>query len=161
MNTDKSIKPRYEFIAYDGQTINNRTMTRQQVGAINPQSFDYFLSTAFGIWGFRTKSGEWIEYCNGDWQGIGTTCIKIIQALQINPGEFLSPAEIVGLTGYHSLRNSNTLSARLMAIREAHKETHKNRNFFRSRRAGGYGIAWNSKKTWAWVERIRPTLGGE
>lgn len=161
MNTNKKMDQRYEFITYDGQTIDTKVMTRQQVGAINHQSFDYFLSAAFGIWGFRTKSGEWIERCDGDWQGIGDTCLKIIQALQLNPGEFLSPKEVAELAGYSSLRNGNTLSARLMAIREAHKETYKNHNFFRSRRAGGYGISWNSKKTWAWVERIRPTLGGE
>ena len=105
MNTDKSIKPRYEFITYDGQTITSRTITRQQVGAISPQSVDYFLSPAFGIWGFRTKTGEWIEHCDGDWQGIGDTCIKIIQALQLNPGEFLTPVEIADLTGFFSLRN--------------------------------------------------------
>lgn len=158
MNTNKNIRLRYEVTIYDGQEILTRTMTRQQVMEINPQSFDYFLSTAFGIWGFRTDTGEWVEHRDAVWQGIGDTCIKITQAIQLNPGEFLTPAEIVELTGLSTLRSSNTLSARLKAIRQAHQESYGAQNFFLSRRAGGYGISWSQVKTWCWVERMIPAM---
>jgi len=156
MNQNKATKQRYEVTIYDGQDVTTRPMTREQVMEINPQSFGYFFSTVFGIWAFRTANDEWIEHEAADWPGIGDTCIRIIQAVQFNPGEFLTPTEIAELTGYATLRNKNALSARLKAIREAHKESYKAPNFFSSRRDGGFAIAWNAEKTWAWIERVRP-----
>jgi hypothetical protein len=158
MNSKKIIKHRYEVTVYDRQEVTTKSMTRDQVMQINPQSFDYFLSLAFGIWAFRTAEDKWIAHEAADWPGIGNTGIKIIQATQLNPREFLIPAEIAELTGCATLRNSNALSARLKAIREAHKESFKYPNFFLSRRDGGFAIAWNAEKTWAWIERIRPVL---
>jgi len=154
MNTN--VKPRYDVLVSDGQTITAKTMTREQVMAINPQSVHYFMSIVFGILGFRTEGDEWIQFNNSDWPGLGDVCIKIIQALQLNPGEFLTPAEISELTGYWSLRNGNALSARLKAIREAHKESFQKPHFFLSRRSKGYAIAWNPKCSWMWIERIPP-----
>jgi hypothetical protein len=156
MNTNKNIKPRYEVTIYDGQTITTKTMTREQVMAINPQSVHYFMSIVFGILGFRTEEDEWIQFNDSDWPGLGDVCIKIIQALQINPGEFLTPTEIAELTGYWSLRNGNALSARLKAIREAHKESSKKRHFFLSRKSGGYRVAWSPNYSWMQIERIPP-----
>jgi len=157
MNTNKKTKTRYEVTIYDGQTVTTKTMTREQVMAINPQSVDYFFSTAFGIWGFRTDENEWIEHSAADWPGLGDVCIKIIQAIQFNPGDFLTPQEIADLTSCFTLRNNNALSARYMAIREAHKEGFRKPHFFLSRRASGYGISWNPECTWMWIERIAPT----
>ncbi|MFC1782620.1 hypothetical protein ACFL02_03425 [Planctomycetota bacterium] len=154
---NKNIKPRYEVLNYDGQTTTSKTITREQVMAINPQSVDYFFSTAFGVWNFRTSKDEWVEHNSAAWPGLGEVCIRIIQAIQLNPGEFLSPPDIAELTGFQSLYNPNALSARLMAIRKAHKESFKNPHFFLSRRAGGYAIAWNPVCSWMWIERL-PTM---
>jgi len=154
----KMIKPRYEVLGYDGHTITEKTMTREQVLEINHQSVDYFFSSDFGIWGFRTEQGEWVEHNAGNWPGIGDVCIRIIQATQLNPAEFLRPQDIAELTGYFTLRDNNTLSARLMKIREAHKESYKKPHFFLSRKAGGYAIAWNPQCTWMWIERIKPAI---
>lgn len=150
---------RYQVTAYDTKTIETVTMTREQVMEIDRQASDYLLSTDFGILAFRTSQGEWVEYSNGNCPGIGTICLRIIQATQLNPGEFLTPNNIFELTGYATLRSNNALSARLKAIREAHKESFGNSNFFLSRRAGGYAIAWDPTKSWMWIERIRHAVG--
>ena len=157
MNTNKSMKPRYEVTNYDAQTITTKNMTREQVMAINPQSVDYFLSITFGIWGFRTDQDEWIEHSAGNWPGLGDVCIRIIQAIQLNPREFLKPSQIADLTGCFTLRENNVLAARLLAIRRIHKESAEKPHFFKSRRPGGYALAWNPEKTWLWIERILPT----
>jgi hypothetical protein len=115
MKPSKNTRQRYEVTIYDGKDIAMKTMTREQVMAINPQSADYFLSIAFGVLAFRTAGDEWIQFDNSDWPGLGDVCIRIIQALQLNPGEFLTPDEIAELTGCHTLRNNNALSARLKA----------------------------------------------
>ncbi len=154
MKPNNNIKPRYEALIYDGQTTTSRTLTREQVMAIDRQSVDYFLSSAFGIWAFRTTDGEWIEHCGGDWPRFGEVCIRVVQAIQLNPGEFLTPVEVADLTGRPKLRDNNALSARLMAIRRAHKESYEKPHFFLTRKAGGFAIAWNHQCSWMWVERI-------
>jgi hypothetical protein len=159
MNTNKNPKPRYEVLACDGQAITSKTVTHEQVMAISHQSADYFLSSVFGIWAFRTAEDEWIEHHGGDWPGFGDVCIRIVQALQLNPGEFLDPVLVAELTGRPKLRENNTLSARLMAIRKAHKESYKKPHLFLSRKAGGFAISWNPKCSWMWIERIPPAIG--
>jgi len=159
MNLNRNPKPRYEVLAYDGQTITSKTVTHEQVTVINHQSADYFLSPVFGIWAFRTKDDEWIEHRGADWPGLGDVCIRIVQAVQLNPGEFLTPTEIAELTGRPTLRENNALSARLMAIRRAHKESYEKPHFFLSRKAGGFAIAWNPQCAWMWIERIPPAIG--
>jgi hypothetical protein len=160
MNPKRITQPYYECTTYDGHNISTQTLTREQVLAISPQSVDHFLSCALGIWGFRTADGEWIEHRGGDWPGLGDTGIRIIQAIQINPGEFLSPTLIAELTGCSTLRNGYALSARLMALREIHKESFRTSkpHFFLSRRAGGFAVCWNPQRTWCSIDRIPPTL---
>ena len=152
MNTTNN--SRYEKIHYDGKAITTKTITYEQAKAIIPQSADYFQSSAFGILAFRTLDDEWIEHRQGISPGLGDVCLRIIQALQLNPGEFLTPPEIAELTGRDSLRENNVLSARLMAIRKAHKECHSKPHFFLSRRPGGFAVAWNPRCSWIWLERI-------
>ena len=154
MNPNNKIKPRYEVTTYDGQTITTKTMTQEQVTGIKPQAVDHFLSSVFGIWGLRTADDKWVEHRGADWRGLGDSCIRIIQALQLNPGQFLAPAMIAELTGRSSFRDNSVLSARLMAIRKAHQESNKKPHFFLSRRAGGFGISWNPQLSWMSIERI-------
>lgn len=160
MNPNKNLKPRYEVTIYDGQTITTKTMTHDQVMEINPQSTDHFLSSVFGIWAFRTADDEWIEYRGGDWPQFGDVCIRIVQAIQLNPGEFIDPVLIAELTGRSTLRENNVLSARLMVIRKAHKESFNKPHFFLSRKTGGFGVSWNQERTWCSVERIPPAISG-
>ena len=156
MNRKDYSKACYEVTAYDGQEVATRTVTRQQLAQIQEQNYDYFFSKTLGRWAYRNPDGQWIVHEHAVWPGIGETCIRVIQAVQLNPGEFQNPDDIAELTGFDTLRSHNALSARLKAIREAHGESHRHPNFFLSRRGGGYGIAWNPLKTWCWVERIRP-----
>lgn len=156
MKHNLHINARYDLTAYDGQEVIAKTITKEQLSQIQAQHYDYFFSKTLGRWAFRSSDGQWICHENARWPGIGETCIRVTQAVQMNPGEFQTPDDIAELTGYDTLRNHNALSARLKAIREAHKESHRHPNFFLSRRGGGYGIAWNPLKTWCWVERIRP-----
>ena len=159
MNMHEIVQPRYEVTFYDGQAIATRTMTREQVLAINPQSVDHCLSPDLGIWAFKTAEGEWIEHRGGIWPGLGDTGIKVISATQLNPGEFLTPADIAELTGYATLRKGYALSARLMALREAHRESGRNPHFFQSRRAGGYAIGWNPECRWMRIDRMTLAAG--
>jgi hypothetical protein len=161
MNPNKNLKSRYEILTYDGQSFSSTTMTRDQVMEINYQSFDYVLSSVLGIWAFRTADDEWIEHRGGDWPEFGDVCIRIVQAVQLNPGDFLKPVEVAELTGRDKLRENNNLSARLMAIRKAHRENHKQSHFFLSRKTGGFGIAWNKERTWMWIEKIPPAPGAD
>ena len=152
MQKPRLITSRYEVTTCFEGNITTTTMTRDEVMAINPQSVDHYMSFAFGIWGYRTADGVWIESQN-PWPGFGETCIKIVMAAQFSL-EYLTPNDVVEMTGIPSLRNGNNLSARWLAVRQAHKETFESAHFFLSRRTGGHAIAWNPKYSWMWVERI-------
>ena len=154
----KNEEPRYEVTTCYDRTVDMETLSRDQVMAINRQSVDYFLSADFGIWAFRTAEDEWVEHRGGDWPGFGDVCIRIVQGLQLNPAEFLSPAIIAELTGRPTLRDNNALSARLMAIRRAHKESYRKPHFFLSRKAEGFAISWAPENSWMWIERIPPAM---
>ena len=154
MKSGQLKQSRYEVMHYDGKTIDTRTVTNEQVMEINPRSVDHFRSSTFGIHAHGTTEGVWIEHRDGNCPGLGDVCLRIIQALQLNPGEFLTPTEIAELTGRDSLRENNVLSARLLAIRRVHKESSIKPHFFLSRRAGGFAVAWNPQYSWMWIERI-------
>jgi len=154
MNTHSLNTTRYEVTIYDTQEATTRTMTRKQIMELNPQMVDYFLSVTLGIWAFRTADDRWVVHRDGIWPGLGNTGLKIVQATQLNVPEFVTPKEIAAITGYSTLRENNALSARWKAIRAAHEESFTRPNFWLSRRAGGFGLAWNPLKTFCWVERI-------
>jgi len=151
---NKNVEASYELTVYNGHTINVNTVTREQALAIEPQSVDHFLSPALGLLGFRTADGQWVEHRAALWPGLGDVGISIIQAIQFNPGEFLSPKLVADITGCYSLHNPKALSARLLALRKVHGESFRQPHFFLSRKAGGFAIAWNPTHTWTLIERI-------
>ena len=156
MNNKQIIKPRYELTSYDGHEVEVRSISWEQYQKIDPQSYDHYMSQSQGLWCYRDRQGHWIEH-RIEWPGLGNTCIKIIQSVQLNPGSFLTPRDIAELTNVHSLAENNNLSARWLAIRQAHGETFAQPRFWLSRRAGGMAVAWHPKFTWAWLERIPAT----
>ena len=150
----KVVRPSYELWSYDGKTSSTETITKADVLSLDGESADHILALDFGIWAFRTADGDWREYDLSE-RSLGSISLKILDVVRCEPGEYFSPADVAELTGLHSLRNPNNLSARWRALRLAHLETYKQSNFFLSKRAGGMGIAWNPEKTFIHIEKIR------
>lgn len=150
----KIIQPRYELWSYDGVIQSVDTISRADVLAIDRQSVDHFLSLDFGIWGFRTADGRWIEYDLSQ-RSLGTTLLKLLDVVRCEPGEYSSPDEVAELTQIDTLRNPNNLSARWRAMRLTHEESFNKPHFFLSKRTGGMGIAWNAERSFMQVTRIR------
>ena len=148
------VTPRYDLWYYDGSKQSSETISRDDVFAIDRQSVDHFLSLDFGIWGFRTADGRWIEYDLSQ-RSLGTTLLKLLDVVRCEPGEYSSPDEVAELTQIDTLRNPNNLSARWRAMRLAHQESFKKPHFFLSKRTGGMGIAWNAERSFMQVTRIR------
>ncbi|MFA6186465.1 MAG: hypothetical protein WC770_04530 [Phycisphaerae bacterium] len=144
----------YDKIHYDGNIVSVKTITRDELLSLNRESVDHFLSIDLGIWAFRNSKGKWVEKKLSE-KSMGTTCLRIIECLQCEPGIFYTPNEISELTNIYSLKNPNNLSARLRVIRLCHEETFEEPNFFLSKRAGGFGAAWNPKKTFTQIVRIK------
>jgi len=157
MNKNNLNNSRYQVTIGKGKSVTTETMTHEQVLNLNPKSVDHFMSFAFGIYGYRNIKGKWIEIKGGNWPGMGDTTLSVVQALQLNPGQYLSPKSIAQLTGRPSMSRKNALSARLLAIRKAHGETYRHPHFFLSRRTGSFGLAW-SCKSWMWIEIIEPNV---
>ena len=153
MQPPKIQPSRYEITVYKQSDISTQIMTRSDALAIRPESVDHYLAPAFGLWAHRTSSNKWIDH-NIKWPRLGSVCIKVIQAVQLNPGEFLSPQEVSELTGIQGADLNNWLAARWLAIRKAHQESFRKPFFFLSRRSGGMAVAWNPQRSWMWIHRI-------
>jgi hypothetical protein len=150
----KSGNSLYEKIHYDCSNVSVKTITKDDLLSLNHESVDHFLSIDLGIWAFRNSKGEWVKKKLSG-KSLGTTCLKILECLQCEPGVFYTPDEIADLTNIYSLKDPNNLSARLRAIRLSHEETFKEPNFFLSKRAGGFGTAWNPEKSFIQIVRIK------
>ena len=157
MNKNNLNNSRYQVTIGKGKSVTTETMTYEQVMQLNPQDVDHFMSFAFGVYAYRNIKGKWIEIKGGNWPGMGDTTLSVVQALQLNPGQFLSPEFIAEVAGCPSLKRKNVLSALLLTIRKIHGECYRYPNFFLSCRTGGFKIAWNSQKSFIWIERITPT----
>lgn len=151
MKTMAKNEKRYEGMRYDGREVIALSMTPDEVLAIVPQKFDHYISAPDRNYGFRSPSGKWIEY-HKKWPRMGPVSLAILRALQLNPGEFLSPEYIAEITGYDSLREHDVLAARLYAIRQAHDNSRD--WFIETTTADGYAARWRKERTWIWVDRI-------
>ncbi len=151
MKTKATTQKRYEVTRYHGNEIVTETVTTDCMRTLKPKSSDHYVSTCTGDFGFRTASGKWVEYHN-KWPGLGPVGLAILQALQLNPGDYLTPTELAELTGYGSLRRNEVLAARIHAIRKLHRD--KGERFIETRQSGGYAVRWPGERTWLWVDRI-------
>ena len=151
MNKNMRIQKKYDVMTYDGHEVIAKTMQAREVKALKPKSFDHYVSTCTGDLGFMASSGKWVEYHN-KWPGLGPVGLAILQALQLNAGDYLTPAELAELTGYDSLRSNEVLAARIHAIRKLHRD--KGERFIETRTSGGYAVRWPKERTWLWINRI-------
>jgi len=149
-------EPRYEVTHYDGTEISTRIVTRAEMLAIDPGSVDHYQARCLGLLSFRTATGDRREY-RGRWPKLGPAGLRVLHALQLNPGDFLCPSEIAALTGWRSLERNGALTALIMRLRKAHDEQGQAAWFIETSTAGGYFVRWPKHRTWMWVERVTPT----
>jgi DNA-binding response OmpR family regulator len=125
--------------------------------AIDPASVDHYQAACRGLLAFRTATGDWEKY-EEKWPKLGPVGLRVLHALQLNPGDFLCPSEIAALTGWRSLERNGALTALIMRLRKAHKEQGQAEPWFiETKTAGGYGVRWPKDRTWMWIERVTPT----
>jgi len=137
-------------------TTNDGTtsITAAERKQIDPEKPDLFISNPDGVLAFRLESGERIEH-RGRWPGMGSVMLAVLQALIVNSGDFLTPAEIAVITGISSLRENNNLSARVAKLRRFFRDT--NQRFIETRDSGSYAIRLPQCRTFLWLERIPAT----
>ena len=155
MNNRQKLTEQYEVIRYAGDGLEEQVniLTRAEADALDVRAYDHLLASAWGKYGYRSTEGEWIEE-KIDGSGLGQTSLRIIQALQLNPGVLLLPLDISVLTGNENLVDNNVLAARLTRIRSAHGENGENPRFFLSQRNGDYALKWPREFSWIWIVRI-------
>jgi len=147
----RRITIRYDVSQYDGNEVLAKTLTVEEKRKLKPKQFDCFMSLSDGVLGFRAKDRKWREY-HGRWPRIGPVSLKILQAVMLNPGDFLSPVQILDLTGYESLLDGGVLAARIHGLRKTFLDTTE--YFIQTRKSAGYALRWSKSRTWLWVERI-------
>ena len=151
MTDQKQPNRRYEITKYDGREMTVESVGIEELRAIDPRSYDHYMSTVDGTMGYKDASGHWHEY-RGQWPGLGKETLNLLRALQLNAGDFLTPAELMELTDNPFLRENGNVAARVAAIRN---QTHADApgRFIETRRAGGYAVRWCPDRTWLWIDR--------
>ena len=149
MNNNTTSARRYQTTAYDGNELTVKTLSSADKLALDPQAYDLYYSLPDGILAFRDSAGNWVEY-RGHWPKFGLKCISILQALLLNPGDFLSPAAIGELTGHDSLCENTVLAARVHAMRKSLRDP--GARFIETRTSNGYAIRWPRERSFLWVE---------
>ena len=151
MPNDNGNEKRYDKTCYDAHEVTVETISAEERQEIKPLGFDFYMSKADGVLLFRTETGKWIEYVTS-WPRLGPVTLAALNALQLNPGEFLTPEQIGRISGYTSLGRVGPLVARVHAMRKTLKD--RDGWFIETKTSGGYGVRWVKERTWIWIERL-------
>lgn len=147
------IKPCYELIMYDQRKFSKDSITKEAFYSMAKEDVDHIMAIDFGFWGFRTADGQRIERDLSEFT-IGHVSLKVLEAVQCEPGDYFSPADMAELTGIATLREPNNLAACWRRLRLSLHETFHKPNFLLSKRTGGYGVAWNPDRSFIQITRI-------
>lgn len=146
-------KGRYELLIYDNYLFTKKIVTKEEFLAMDLEKVDHVMAIMLGLWCFRTADGRWIKRDLSQ-VSIGTVCLKIMECIQCEPGEFFTPQIIAEITQIDSMKEPNNLSVRLSSLRLKHHESGEQQNFFLSKRTGGMGVCWNPEKSFMILTRI-------
>lgn len=155
MKLNGTTRPRYQVtIGAPGCANEAKTVNATELREIDLTTFDFAYVPVHGYYTYRDAAGD-LKKRPLDGAGLGDSTFPILQALQLNAGEFLTPLEIAELVGNRCLyEDSNLLAAAIRRIRAALGETGKTQRFVRTRRNGGYALMWPEKNlSWIWIER--------
>lgn len=149
--TAGSLNPRWEITQYDGKQITMRTVAEAEMLAIQPQQFDHYRSNSLGIYAYRNKAGIWVVHEN-IWPMMGPVNCDLLEAVQLHPGAYLTPAALAQVTNISSLRDNGNAAVYAHKVRLAHGN--EGERFIETRRSGGLAYRWPRERTWIWIERI-------
>lgn len=155
MTPSDRIPIRYQVTFYDGPSndMETRVLTAEELAGLRVEEYDHVLNLVTGEYAYRKPGDERVNRPL-DRSGLGKDGLRILQALQLHPGVFLTPREIAELTNNWNHLDPNVLAARVRMIRRAHGENGKDPHFTVSRRCTGYALKWPAELTWIWIERI-------
>lgn len=82
---------------------------------------------------------------------MGRVTLKILEALLLNGGEYLTPADLAEITGNDNLRENSNVAARIMAIRRTLNDD--NETYVQTQKTPGhYAVRWTGRP-FIWIER--------
>ncbi len=140
---------RYEDESWDGHTRSLRQFLPDDPNLPRPEDHKFFFSLSLGEMGYVDSEGKWV-LCKGKYpRYIGRICVKILQALMLCPGRYLSADQIAAKTNHAALRDPGALAARIHKIRKA-----LGHNFVETSRIDSYRIRWPMGQAWLWREVI-------
>ena len=151
MQNEDAGKKTYDKTCYDGHEVTVERISAEELRGIRLKDFDFFMTKVDAVLAFLTESDEWVEYVK-TWPRLGPVTLSVLNALQLNPGEFLTPGQIGRIAGYASLGTVETLVARVHAMRKTLMDS--NGWFVETKTSGGYGVRWVGGRTWIWIERV-------
>lgn len=133
--------------------ITLEIMTRAEVLGIDPEQFDLAYIPPLAYFGFRTADGQW-RPARKPWRGSGPLRPRLLQALMLNPGIYLSAEDIAKETGMRSFTQKGVLPRHVHRLRKMLLESGDSPHFILTSECDQFGVAWNPELSWIWVIRI-------
>jgi hypothetical protein len=149
------IERQYQLTIYDANGMTVKTVDGKEKAALKPQNYDLYYAPHDGVLAFRDAAGNWVEY-RGHWPRFGLKCLAILQALLLNAGDFLTPADLAEITNMPEMRENTVLAARVHAMRKSLRDP--GARFIETRTSNGYAIRWTPGRTFLWGELIPSAL---
>jgi hypothetical protein len=147
---------RFEVTEYDGQTIETKYMSRQELASLGLHSRDCCLANCIGVEGYKDREGRWHDF-DDQQKGIGhDVCRKILENIQFNPGIALDKDMLVSLTGHPQLTRKGILPPRIHALRKAFGESKESQYFIHTSKKSPLKVMWPKERTWIWVVPVLP-----
>lgn len=133
-----------------GNKVASETMTKEQLEAIEGSQFELILCMVTARMVVTSSSGKRIEYFR-QWPRMGRVSLQLIEAILLNSGEYLTPADLAEITGNDNLRENSNVAARIMAIRRTLHDD--NETYVQTRKTPKhYAVRW-SGRPFIWIER--------
>lgn len=156
METKVNNQVRFEVIRYETKDITTKSLSRTETEAIGLKSFDCCFAKCLDTEGYKDRKGQWHDFKDQN-KGIGPDVgLKILQAIQLNPGIGLDKKTLAAITGLAHLTRDGILAARIHALRKAFGESKKSEHFIQTSDNGSLTLMWPKELTWIWVVPLLP-----
>lgn len=150
MNTPQ---PRFELKHYDGDEIRPKSLSRRQYDSLDPTSYDHFMDFGRRWWGYRDRSGQWID--GGAW--FGRMTLPLLTLSQGLPDIWVTAVLAQTMTGNGKYDDPAYFNRAVHLLRAAHGEVKTSdcsagRRFILTPDKSPNAIMWPKHLTWAWVQ---------
>ena len=141
---------KYDVMIGEGKNVESKIMTSEELRLLAWNRFKVIICIVTARMVVTSSSGERIVY-EDRWPRMGRVSLRLLEALLLNSGEYLTPVDLAEITGNDNLRENGTVAARILAIRKTLWD--RNETYIQTQKTPGHYAARWTGKPFIWVKR--------